>query len=266
MVDVPFAREKITIGQTSSKKPIILTRRTIAILEDAGGEVGKSLVDGVVKGSYHIAKKGDKSKGTHDGGGVFDLSGSLATPAVELALRNRGVAAWIRVPPAFDLHIHGVDAFHGDDDLSPEARQQVAMYKTFGSSNDISNGLPGSPGPDTDRPHPKLVRFLDPEDDMQLTDQVKLKRWQRKFFQGAEHISVGGLLADAAAQARRNKRVLDGLVDTVDDLTELVGKPMSEAEKKALASAVAAKVVKLRSELSSDQDDAEDPTPDIDTS
>ena len=84
------------------------------------------------------------------------------------------------------------------------------MYKTHGDSPDHGNGLPGSPGPDTDRPHPKLVRFPDPEDDMQLTDQVQLKRWQKKFFHGAEHISVGGLLADAAAQAGLSCRSTTG--------------------------------------------------------
>src|SRR5262245_29043066 len=34
-----------------------------------------------------------------------------------------------------------------------------ALYVTFGSSNDVSNDLPGRPGPDTNRPHPKLVRL-----------------------------------------------------------------------------------------------------------
>jgi len=45
---------------------------------------------------------------------------------------------------------------------------------------------------------------------MQLTDQVQLKRWQKKFFHGAEHISVGGLLADAAAQAGLSCRSTTG--------------------------------------------------------
>lgn len=259
MAGIPFAREKVTIGKTSSSnRDIVLTRRTIAILEDAGREAGKNLVGGVVKGSFHVADGDDPSKGTHDGSGAFDLSPDLAIPAVELALRKRGVAAWIRepIPNLWGLHLHGVDAF--DPDLADGAKRQVTQY------NEGTNGLKDH-GPDTNRPHPKLVRFPDPEDDMQLTDKVRLKKWQQQFFGGqggpVKEISVGSLLADAAAQARRNRRHLEALGESVRELASLIAEPLSEADRKKLAAAIAAKVVQLRSELSTDDDDADDDAP-----
>ncbi|MCI0685682.1 MAG: hypothetical protein L0Y54_00375 [Sporichthyaceae bacterium] len=266
MPEVPFAQVQIKIGKKySSGDPMILTRRTIAILEDAGRDVGKDLVDGVVQGSFHPGNK--NSGGTHDKGGVFDLSGSqgLATAAVEEALRNRGVAAWIRPKRLnpdgtlkWGLHLHGVDAF--DPDLSEDAEVQVDMYR------DNLNGLPGARGPDTDRPHPILKRFPDPEeDDVQLTDMVRLKKWQERFYQGKE-ISVGSLLADAAAQSRRNKRQLDALATNVADLASLIAKPMSEEDRRRLAEEVAQQVVQMREDLSDADDDAEDTPDDTDPS
>jgi len=100
---------------------------------------------------------------------------------------------------------------------------------------------------------------------MQLSDKVRLKPWQRQFFmaQGgpAKEITVGSLLADAAAQARRNRRHLEALEDRVLELIGLVSEPMSEADRKKLAAAIAAKVADLRSELSTDDDDVDDEVP-----
>jgi hypothetical protein len=103
---------------------------------------------------------------------VFDLRGKLglAVPKVEKALRERGVAAWIRVPPKFPLHIHGVDAF--DPDLSGEAKGQVVKY------NAHEDGLAGDTKEDTGRPHPKLVKFPDPlseEDELMALSPETLK-------------------------------------------------------------------------------------------
>jgi hypothetical protein len=151
MAEVPFAQERVPVEGGQG----FLTRRSIAILEDAGREVGLDLVHGVGQGSFC---KGcvEKSKGSHDGGGVFDLRGKLglAVPKVEKALRERGVAAWIRLPPKFPLHIHGVDAFAPE--LAPLAASQIEQYKAG------TDGLAGHNKEDTGRPHPKLVKFPDP--------------------------------------------------------------------------------------------------------
>jgi hypothetical protein len=152
MAGVPFAQQRVRVEGGGQG---FLTRRTIAILEDAGREVGLNLVGGVEQGSFCpgcVAASG----GSHDRGGVFDLRGShgLAVPKVEKALRERGVAAWIRLPPKFSLHLHGVDAF--DPDLSDLAKSQVEQYKAG------TDGLAGHNKETTGRPHPTLRRFPDP--------------------------------------------------------------------------------------------------------
>jgi hypothetical protein len=153
MAEVPFAQQRVKVKEPGQGS---LTRRTIAILEDAGREVGLPLVGGVGQGSFCPGCV-EKSGGTHDKGGVFDLRGKLglAVPKVEKALRERGVAAWIRlpIPGKWPLHLHGVDAF--DPDLSDAAKKQVEEYKDF------KDGLIGDHN-DTDRPHPTLRRFPDP--------------------------------------------------------------------------------------------------------
>jgi hypothetical protein len=107
---------------------------------------------------------------------------------------------------------------------------------------------------------PKIIARAEEivEGDMQLTDKVKLKRWQQKLFTGATEITVAGLLADAAAQARRNRRHLEALEDSVHELARLIAEPLSETDRRQLAAAIAAKVVQLRSDLSDADDDADD--------
>lgn len=99
------------------------------------------------------------------------------------------------------------------------------------------------------------------EGDMQLTDKVRLKRWQQELFTGAKEVTVGSLLADTAAQARRNRRHLEALEDNVHELARLIAEPLSDADRKQLAAAIAARVVQLRGELSDADDDAEDDLP-----
>ena len=107
---------------------------------------------------------------------------------------------------------------------------------------------------------PKIIARAEEivEGDMQLTDKVKLKRWQQMLFTGATEITVAGLLADAAAQARRNRRHLEALEDSVHELARLIAEPLSETDRRQLAAAIAAKVVQLRSDLSDADDDADD--------
>ena len=87
------------------------------------------------------------------------------------------------------------------------------------------------------------------EGDMQLTDKVKLKPWQRKYFDDAAEVTVATLLADAAAQGRRNKQQLDALRKLVEELARLQAEPMSDPDREMLAAAVAAKVAHLEQEL-----------------
>ena len=79
----------------------------------------------LTQGSYN--KGVSASAGTHDGGGVVDISvggmdGAQRNAAVQ-ALRRVGFFAWLRTPPSFAYHIHAVAI--GDREMSPSARNQV---------------------------------------------------------------------------------------------------------------------------------------------
>ncbi|MEU8111112.1 peptidoglycan-binding domain-containing protein [Micromonospora sp. NPDC048947] len=107
----------------------VVNARTQAMLAEAQRLLGYPLV--LDQGSYNPG--GDPtSAGTHDGGGVVDISvtGMTATKrtAVARALRQVGFAAWVRNPNQGDWpwHIHA-NAIN-DTDLSSQAQHQVGDY------------------------------------------------------------------------------------------------------------------------------------------
>ncbi len=118
----------------------------------------------VTQGSYTNSM--DASFGTHEGGGVVDISIRTREDYNELlsideadklvlALRNAGFAAWLRLPnditPAVAIHIHAVAI--GDIELSQEAQEQLTgpegYFRGF-------NGVPPHHG------DPKLDRHRGP--------------------------------------------------------------------------------------------------------
>lgn len=103
--------------------------RTRAMLVEAQSRAGRSIA--LTQGSYNPG--GDStSAGTHDGGGVVDISvsGMSATTrtAVVRQLREVGFAAWSRTPAQGDWgpHVHAVAI--SDPDLSGQAQTQVGDY------------------------------------------------------------------------------------------------------------------------------------------
>src|SRR5262245_10819119 len=207
MAGVPFAHRKRKIGEMSGEvagienHPIELRNRTAAILYDASIELGVDLVDAVTQGSWC---KGcvPESEGFHDGAGVFDLSSSVATDKVELALRKRGVAAWIRPKNGFpSRHIHGVDAF--DPNLDDKTQGQVDDYR------DGLSGLAGDQDtdPHTGDLHPTLKAFPDPESETEMEVLMALSSKARdelgkavanhKITSDGTQVSLGGLIARA---------------------------------------------------------------------
>jgi hypothetical protein len=80
----------------------------------------------ILQGSYNAGGVA-ASGGTHDGGGVVDLSAYDAQSKVH-ALRAVGFAAWYRapLPGVWGEHIHAV--LIGNDKLSAQARSQVGAY------------------------------------------------------------------------------------------------------------------------------------------
>lgn len=141
---------RVNLGYDSSGRPVILNRRTIAMLRKVEKVLGIELT--IVQGSY-VKNGADASASTHDGGGVidirtWDLPKDVTPQAVVRALRDVGFAAWYRTEEqGFDPHIHAVAI--GDAELDPSARDQVNEYRAGG------DGLVGDrPDPQPYRPKP----------------------------------------------------------------------------------------------------------------
>ncbi|MEV6931675.1 peptidoglycan-binding protein [Dactylosporangium sp. NPDC051485] len=116
-------------GAKVQRDGFVVDARTQAMLAEAQRLLGYSLV--LSQGSYNPG--GDPtSAGTHDGGGVVDISVTGMTAAqrteVARALRQVGFAAWVRNPSQGDWpwHIHA--AAINDTDLSSEAQHQIGDY------------------------------------------------------------------------------------------------------------------------------------------
>ncbi|SNR24506.1 peptidoglycan-binding domain-containing protein [Actinomadura mexicana] len=129
-------------GARGSTGGVVVNARTRSMLAEAARLLGRDLA--LDQGSYNPG--GDPtSAGTHDGGGVVDVSvkgmDSAARTAVARALRRVGFAAWVRSPAQGDWpwHIHA--AAISDTDLSSQAQHQTGDYYLG------LNGLSGR-GPD----------------------------------------------------------------------------------------------------------------------
>jgi peptidoglycan hydrolase-like protein with peptidoglycan-binding domain len=116
-------------GARVSSGGVVVNTRTRSMLDEAKRLLGRDLV--LEQGSYNPG--GDPtSAGTHDGGGVVDISvkGMSAATRTEVArtLRRVGFAAWVRSPEQGDWpwHIHAVAI--SDTDLSSQAQHQAGDY------------------------------------------------------------------------------------------------------------------------------------------
>jgi peptidoglycan hydrolase-like protein with peptidoglycan-binding domain len=132
----------IAPGARVSVGGVVIDTRTRSMLAEAKRLLGRDLV--LLQGSYN--RGGDPtSAGTHDSGGVVDISvkgmNSATRTAVVRALRRVGFAAWVRSPDQADWpwHIHA--AAINDTDLSSQAQHQIGDYYLG------LNGLTGR-GPD----------------------------------------------------------------------------------------------------------------------
>ncbi|URN07350.1 peptidoglycan-binding protein [Actinomadura madurae] len=108
---------------------VVVNTRTRNMLAEAKRLLGRDLV--LDQGSYNPG--GDPtSAGTHDGGGVVDISvkgmSAATRTAAARALRRVGFAAWVRSPDQGDWpwHIHA--AAINDTDLSGPAQHQTGDY------------------------------------------------------------------------------------------------------------------------------------------
>jgi hypothetical protein len=119
----------ITPGARVSTNGVVINTRTQSMLAEAKRLLGRDLV--LDQGSYNPG--GDPtSAGTHDGGGVVDVSvagmSAATRTTVARTLRTVGFAAWVRSPAQGDWpwHIHA--AAINDTDLSSQAQHQIGDY------------------------------------------------------------------------------------------------------------------------------------------
>ncbi|GAA0283685.1 peptidoglycan-binding protein [Actinomadura nitritigenes] len=120
---------KIGPGAKVQRDGYTVDARTQAMLAEAERLLGFKVV--LSQGSYNPG--GDPSSaGTHDGGGVVDISvtgmSAATRTSVARALRQVGFAAWVRNPNQGDWpwHIHA--AAINDTDLSSAAQHQTGDY------------------------------------------------------------------------------------------------------------------------------------------
>ncbi|MFI6735309.1 hypothetical protein ACIBI9_20480 [Nonomuraea sp. NPDC050451] len=128
-------------GRRVSSGGFVLNTRTRSMLTEAKRLLGRELV--LEQGSYNPG--GDPtSKGTHDGGGVVDISvqgmSAATRTATVRALRQIGFAAWVRSPDQgnWPWHIHA--AAISDTDLSSQAQHQIGDY--YLGQNGLANRGP----------------------------------------------------------------------------------------------------------------------------
>lgn len=124
-----------------------VNQRTKVMLQDAARLFGGPLV--LTQGSYNRGGVA-ASAGTHDGGGVVDISVSGMTAARRSALvqclRRAGFAAWLRTPSqGFSYHIHACAI--GDREMASGAKNQVQAY--FNGRDGLARN-----GADTNPPRP----------------------------------------------------------------------------------------------------------------
>ncbi|WP_019814236.1 peptidoglycan-binding protein [Saccharomonospora saliphila] len=139
--------ELVTIGSRTTMDGHTVNKRTADMIRAAQRRAGVDFV--LTQGSYNPG--GDPSSaGTHDGGGVVDISvHNLPSPwqAVK-ALREVGFAAWHRTESQgpWPAHIHAVAV--SDTALSPPAWDQVGDY--FEGRNGLANNGPDD-GPQVEK-------------------------------------------------------------------------------------------------------------------
>jgi hypothetical protein len=176
----PFL-DKISLGKDTTGRPLVVNRRTKAMLEAAEKKLGRKLV--IVQGSFLAGKAAEKSGHTHDNAGVVDIRTKDQTAAQQaqtlLELRKVSFAAFHRTTKQnFSDHIHAVAI--GDPGLHASALRQVEDYKNG------KNGLKDHGQLDGPRVPIKVFPLTMPNADQQIIGKpvVRLAPVQKQFKAG----------------------------------------------------------------------------------
>jgi len=130
----------ISPGSIVTLRGVQVNTRTRTMLFEAERLLGRQLT--LTQGSYHTGNPA--SAGTHDGGGVLDISVTGLTTTLRTTvvrqLRTVGFAAWLRNPSQGDwpYHIHAVAI--SDTDQSSGAQHQAGDY--YLGQNGLANRGP----------------------------------------------------------------------------------------------------------------------------
>jgi hypothetical protein len=203
----PFL-DKISLGHDSSGRPLVINRRTQAMLAAAEAKLGRKLV--IVQGSFLEGKAAGRSGHTHDDAGVVDIRTRDQTAAQQaqtlLELRKVSFAAFHRTAKQkFADHIHAVAI--GDPGLHSSAKAQVEDYKIG------KNGLKDH-GP-LDGPKVPITMFplMTPNGDQQIIGRpvVRLAPVQKQFEAGGTAVLADVKTIQLALNARHGTTLkIDG--------------------------------------------------------
>ena len=225
---------------------------TIAAIEAAEQRAGFRFT--VTQGSYQGGGGDINSAGTHDGGGVVDLStrglSSAQKRAMVGALREVGFAAWLRTPAQgpWVEHVHAV--LGGHPKLAPAAARQWTSYTRR------RDGLKGNGPDDGPRLDPIPTFTYPPREDIDVNiKDLAAAVWDHRFGPNNNPARVTLTQAWArAGQARQNaaaaaraageaREVARAAVDAVGQLATLIGDTkLTPAARAKLAADIAAKV------------------------
>lgn len=213
-----------------------LAKRVYAAVLDAAAEVGITAI--IVQGSYNPGGV-EASGGTHARGGSVDIKVTTIPrdkqiPFV-LALRKRGLCAWLRDPThgwpasAGGPHIHAIDRY--EPDLSPAARWQVQEYD--------AHRLGLSAGGSDLIPHPTQHKFT--EDDMALTQSDANMVWNNRTTDPVtkEDVSMRTIVNRTRLSAAKAQADIDALEAKLASGGSGGPLVLSDADKEDIASRVA---------------------------
>lgn len=201
----PFL-DKISLGKDSSGRPLVVNRRTKAMLEAAEAKLGRKLV--IVQGSFMVGQAADASGHTHDRAGVVDIRTKDQTPAQQaqtlLELRKVSFAAFHRTTKnGFSDHIHAVAI--GDPGMHPDALKQVKDYEVG------KNGLKSHGPLDGPKVPIKVFPLTMPNGDVPQTvgrPVVRLAPVQKQFEAGGTAVLADVKTVQLALNARHGSKLL----------------------------------------------------------
>lgn len=170
--------------------------KTKAFVQALEAKLGFPLT--IVQGSYNPGGVG-ASAGTHDEGGVIDLSPWDFAAKVRAA-RELGACAWHRlpIPGVWGEHIHFVIRDHGN--LAPAAAQQQHFF----DEKPRRNGLAGEPvDPDQFPPHWPAPTFkYPPAQEIKLVTPTKVQTARDEISAAIAALSKAAALLDDSDPSR----------------------------------------------------------------